>query len=89
MIDIVVYNYFFFILTGGVKTPVTLTAYVTISLLEADVAPIDTRLEAASKCVRKSLDDINDSYSLAIIAYMFAKLKDSDGYDQVMKRLNY
>ncbi|XP_066919557.1 alpha-1-macroglobulin-like isoform X3 [Clytia hemisphaerica] len=73
---------------GGVKTPATLTAYVTISLLEADVASFDTRLYAASKCVRKSLDDINDSYSLAIIAYMFAKLKDSQGYDQVMKRLN-
>ena len=65
-----------------------MTAYVAISLLEADYLPYDTRLESAARCVEKSLYEVNDSYSLAIIAYMFAKMKKTDEYSLVMKKLN-
>ena len=73
---------------GGVTTPVTLTAYVLISLLEADLPSSDVRAVKASKCVENSLDDVDDSYSLAIIAYMFAKAKNDAYYAKVMKKLD-
>lgn len=73
---------------GGVKTPATLTAYVLIALLEADVPPSDVRATKASGCVQAALDDITDSYSLAIISYMFAKLRDTENYEKVMLRLD-
>ena len=50
----------------------TLTAYVTISLLEDDIAPSDARLEVFFQ-MADALDDINDSYSISIIAFIFPK----------------
>jgi len=73
---------------GGVTTPVTLTAYVLISLLEADLPSSDVRAVKASKCVESALDNVTDSYSLAIIAYMFAKAKNDVFYEKVMKKLD-
>ncbi|XP_057300499.1 alpha-2-macroglobulin-like protein 1 isoform X4 [Hydractinia symbiolongicarpus] len=73
---------------GGVKTPATLTAYVLISLLEADLGANDQRAVKAASCVSNTLDEIKDSYSLSIIAYMFAKMKDTASYNKVMKRLD-
>ena len=73
---------------GGVSSPVTLTAYVVISLLEADLVPFDPRIESAAKCIKQSLDDVTDSYSLSIISYMFAKMKKTEDYKMVMNKLN-
>ncbi|XP_047140666.1 murinoglobulin-1 isoform X2 [Hydra vulgaris] len=73
---------------GGVKTPVTLTAYVIISLLEADIIATHPKLVNASKCVTDSLSNITDSYSLSIIAYMYAKIGDFKTYQSVIDTLN-
>jgi len=73
---------------GGVKSPVTLTAYVLISLLEADLKHTDPRAEEASLCVSNYINDVKDSYSLNIIAYMFAKMKDNARYQFVMEKLS-
>ena len=43
--------------------------------------------QRASDCVISALDSVKDSYSLAIIAYMFAKMKDSENYGDTMARL--
>ncbi|XP_065672425.1 pregnancy zone protein isoform X2 [Hydra vulgaris] len=73
---------------GGVKSPVTLTAYVIISLLEADIIATHPKLVNASKCVTDSLSKITDSYSLSIIAYMYAKIGDFKTYQSVIATLN-
>jgi len=74
---------------GGVDTPVTLTAYVLISLLESDPAIVNNaRFSVAVACVSARVEEVKDSYSLSIIAYMFAKMKDSENYGKVMKTLN-
>ena len=73
---------------GGVTTPVTLTAYVVISLLEANIPANHPQLTVASKCVNDALSSINDSYSLAIIAYMYAKIGNYNKYQSVMKTLD-
>ena len=45
---------------GGVKSPVTLTAYVMVSLLEADVPAQDAAMEKARKgCLQARLDEVN------------------------------
>ena len=66
-----VYRYF---ILGGVKTPVTLTAYVMISLLDAGVKKSDSRMQRLLSCLRNNLADVKDAYSLAIISYAFAKV---------------
>ena len=73
---------------GGVTTPVTLTAYVLISLLEADLPHDHPDAIRASERVLESLDGVKDSYSLALISYMFAKMKDTVNYEKVIERLN-
>ena len=65
-----------------------MTAYVVISLLEADFVPFDPRIESAAKCIKESLNDVTDSYSLSIISYMFSKMKKTEDYEMVMKKLN-
>ena len=75
-------------MAGGVKTSVTLTAYVLISLLEANLTHSSVAIRAASECVLGSLDGVKDSYSLALISYMFAKVKDTKNYEKIMERLN-
>ena len=71
---------------GGVKTPATLTAYVLISLLDAGWKFNSGTIKNATKCVVFSND--TDSYSLSIMAYLFAKLKDNERYGTVMKFLD-
>ena len=74
-------------MAGGVKTPVTLTAYVLTALLEAGLDPEDPEAEDAHYCVANYIDEIKDSYSLAIIANMYAKLGSDDEYEMVMDKL--
>ena len=74
-------------MAGGVKTPVTLTAYVLTALLEAGLDPEDSEAEDAHYCVANYINEIKDSYSLAIIANMYAKLESNDEYEMVMNKL--
>ena len=74
-------------MAGGVKTPVALTAYVLTALLEAGLDPDDPEAEDAHYCVANYINKIKDSYSLAIIANMYAKLGSNDEYEMVMDKL--
>ncbi|EDO33393.1 predicted protein, partial [Nematostella vectensis] len=56
-------------LKGGVSTPVTLTAFVVVSLLEAGVAPSDPVITKAIKCISSKKNSVTDSYSNAILAF--------------------
>ncbi|XP_065060175.1 alpha-1-macroglobulin-like isoform X3 [Rhopilema esculentum] len=59
---------------GGVKTPVTLTGYVVVALLEADMKPENPNIKMAIKeCIKPQLSQVNDTYSLNILAYTMAK----------------
>jgi len=84
-------------MAGGVKTPATLTAYVIVSLLEAGFTHNSIPIKTASSCVEKVFSDMEvrsavgqqmDSYSLSIMAYMFAKLKNRDFYKRTVKILD-
>lgn len=79
-------------MAGGVKSAATLNAYVVISLLESDDLHKWSKHSVQLQdivygCVAKELDDIKDSYSLAIMAYMFAKFEDEAMYKKIMMKL--
>eukprot|EP00794_Sanderia_malayensis_P009950 gene9950-10970_t len=74
---------------GGVKSPVTLTGYVVIALLEADMPPFSRTIRlAVNKCIKPNLGDIKDSYSLAILSYAMAKAQLQEEYKTVSKMLS-
>ena len=74
-------------MAGGVRTPVTLTADVLTALLEAGLDLEDPEAENAQYCVANYIDEIKDSYSLVIIAIMYAKLGSDDEYEMVIGKL--
>nr|BAJ05271.1 alpha-2-macroglobulin [Diadumene lineata] len=65
-------------LKGGVTTPVTLTAYVVISLLESGVNPKSDVITKALGCITAQKNTVTDSYSNAIIAYALTLAKHPD-----------
>ncbi|XP_071524050.1 alpha-2-macroglobulin-like [Panulirus ornatus] len=52
---------------GGKTRPITLTAYVIISLLEAGMDPTDSAVQRAIQCLRSY--EVHDLYPLALKAY--------------------
>ncbi|XP_041464168.1 uncharacterized protein LOC446192 isoform X6 [Lytechinus variegatus] len=54
---------------GGVNTERTLTSYVLITLLEAGLNIQSQVISAALKCVTKDLAEVEDTYTLAQLAY--------------------
>ncbi|KAK3709154.1 hypothetical protein QZH41_018067 [Actinostola sp. cb2023] len=73
-------------LKGGVSTPVTLTAYVLISLLESKINPKSDVIVKALKCVTSQKDSVTDPYSNAIIAYALTLARHPDR-GEFLKRL--
>ncbi|XP_038076709.1 CD109 antigen-like [Patiria miniata] len=72
---------------GSVNDEVTLTAYVVISLIEAEVAYNDAQIKKAIGCLESKID-INsaDMYTLAIASYAFI-LSGHPHKDDILARL--
>ncbi|CAI9533212.1 unnamed protein product, partial [Staurois parvus] len=56
---------------GGVKDDVSLSAYVTMALIEAGTSLEDPLVRDAVSCLRKAAVDVNSVYTLALLAYTF------------------
>ncbi|XP_028400036.1 pregnancy zone protein-like isoform X5 [Dendronephthya gigantea] len=57
-------------LQGGVNSELTITAYVTIALLEAGIGVETKMVSKALDCITKQLDnDVHDSYTTSLITY--------------------
>jgi hypothetical protein len=56
---------------GGLhgESEIGLTAYIVISLLEANVSSSDPAIENAMRCL--SMQSVNDTYTLSLLAYAF------------------
>ncbi|KAK2568089.1 Pregnancy zone protein [Acropora cervicornis] len=62
---------------GGVTTEATLTAFVTVSLLESGMSSGHAIIEAALNCLKSSFQsNLTDSYTLSLFAYTFTLAKD-------------
>lgn len=68
-------------LKGGVSTEATLTAFVTVSLMESGISPQDVVIQNALNCLRGFISNVTDSYSLALFSYTFNLAKDQYGAD--------
>ncbi|KAM8924834.1 alpha-2-macroglobulin-like protein 1, partial [Pelodytes ibericus] len=56
---------------GGVEDDISLSAYVTIALLEYGLSPEDPLIREAIACLKKSAVDVSSIYTQALLAYTF------------------
>ncbi|XP_075699318.1 alpha-2-macroglobulin-like protein 1 [Rhinoderma darwinii] len=66
---------------------VTLTAYITIALLEHGQVYNVSVVENALKCLRNAVDDVRTTYTQALLAYVFTLSSDSDLRKRVLEIL--
>uniref|UniRef100_A0A8C1FYI2 Alpha-2-macroglobulin-like n=1 Tax=Cyprinus carpio TaxID=7962 RepID=A0A8C1FYI2_CYPCA len=68
---------------GGVNDNVTMTAYITASLLELETPVTDPVVSKGLSCLKSVVKDVENTYTTALLAYTFSlKLEDvaiSDG----------
>ncbi|XP_063818184.1 alpha-2-macroglobulin-like protein 1 isoform X2 [Pseudophryne corroboree] len=72
---------------GGVEDETSLSAYVTIALLEAGVSLEDPLLSNALTCLRKAAVDVSNVYTQALLAYTFTLCGDTDLRKMLMDKL--
>ncbi|CAB1344316.1 unnamed protein product [Coregonus sp. 'balchen'] len=75
-------------LTGGVTDEVTLTAYVTASMLELDMSVSDPVVDRSLSCLKNSTSDLSNTYTTALLAYTFALAGDMETRAQLLQHLN-
>ncbi|XP_075072196.1 alpha-2-macroglobulin-like protein 1 isoform X2 [Mixophyes fleayi] len=73
---------------GGVEDEVSLSAYVTIALLEAGVSLEDSLVSDALSCLRKAAVDVNNVYTQALLFYTFTLCGDTDLSKTLMDKLD-
>mgnify|MGYP002803887076 FL=1 len=73
-------------LQGGLNSEITITAYVTIALLEAGYTNKTTMVSSALECIIDNLHRIKDSYSTSLITYVLA-LADHPKAEFMVQRL--
>ncbi|KAM5140434.1 alpha-2-macroglobulin-like protein 1 [Mantella aurantiaca] len=72
---------------GGVEDEVSLSAYVTMALIESGVSLEDPLVRDAVSCLRKSAVDVNNVYTLALLAYTFTLCGESELRMAVLNKL--
>ncbi|XP_041426095.1 alpha-2-macroglobulin-like protein 1 [Xenopus laevis] len=65
-------------LKSGVDDEVTISAYITIALLEHGTVHNSGLVENALKCLKDAANNVNNTYSQAILAYAFTLSGDKD-----------
>uniref|UniRef100_UPI00398F19C1 alpha-2-macroglobulin-P n=1 Tax=Pristiophorus japonicus TaxID=55135 RepID=UPI00398F19C1 len=75
---------------GGVDDHISLSAYVTSALLE--LAKSDPKMEGATDralgCLRKAIETVNSTYTLALLAYTFTLAGDQDTRERLLHKLH-
>uniref|UniRef100_A0A8C7L5Z1 Alpha-macroglobulin-like TED domain-containing protein n=1 Tax=Oncorhynchus kisutch TaxID=8019 RepID=A0A8C7L5Z1_ONCKI len=56
---------------GGVTDEVTLTAYITASMLELNMSVTDPVVDHSLSCLKNSTSDLSNTYATALLAYTF------------------
>lgn len=72
---------------GGVSDNVTMTAYITASLLELETPVTDPVVTKGLSCLRSVIEDIKNTYTTALLTYTFSLAKDTDTRQQLFKKL--
>ncbi|XP_053154513.1 alpha-2-macroglobulin-like protein 1 isoform X4 [Hemicordylus capensis] len=74
-------------LKGGVDNELSLTAYVTASLLELHQNN-DTMVHDALHCLKANLSSVHDAYPRALLAYVFTLAGDTEMRQQLLRLLD-
>ncbi|RXN38675.1 alpha-2-macroglobulin-like protein [Labeo rohita] len=72
---------------GGVNDNVTVTAYITASLLELETPVTDPVITKGLSCLKSVIEDVNNTYTTALLAYTFSLARDTDTRQQLFKKL--
>ncbi|XP_010179781.1 PREDICTED: alpha-2-macroglobulin-like protein 1, partial [Mesitornis unicolor] len=74
-------------LKGGVDDTISLTAYITATLVELDLEKNDTMLDNALRCLKNITLDQTSLYLKALMAYVFTLSKDTEMREQLLDML--
>ncbi|XP_073673376.1 alpha-2-macroglobulin-like [Garra rufa] len=72
---------------GGVNDNVTMTAYITASLLELETPVTDPVVTKGLSCLRSATEEVKNTYTTALLAYTFSLARDTDTRQQLLKKL--
>ncbi|XP_068440468.1 alpha-2-macroglobulin-like [Clinocottus analis] len=73
---------------GGVSDEVTLSAYITAAFLEMKTPVDDPVVKKSLSCLRESLGDLSNSYTTALLAYVFTLAGDMEARAHLLKHLD-
>ncbi|XP_016394935.1 LOW QUALITY PROTEIN: pregnancy zone protein-like [Sinocyclocheilus rhinocerous] len=72
---------------GGVNDNVTMTAYITASLLELETPVTDPVVTKGLSCLKSVIEDVKNTYTTALLAYTFSLARDKHTRQQLFKKL--
>ncbi|XP_052472873.1 alpha-2-macroglobulin isoform X3 [Carassius gibelio] len=72
---------------GGVNDNVTMTAYITASLLELETPVTDPVVTKGLSCLRSVIENVENTYTTALLTYTFSLARDTDTRLQLFKKL--
>uniref|UniRef100_A0A6Q2XKM8 Alpha-2-macroglobulin-like 1 n=1 Tax=Esox lucius TaxID=8010 RepID=A0A6Q2XKM8_ESOLU len=73
---------------GGVSDEVTLTAYITASMLESNMSVSDPVVNSSLSCLRNSISDLSNTYTTALLAYTFTLAGDMEMRTLLLQHLD-
>ncbi|XP_078023473.1 alpha-2-macroglobulin-like isoform X2 [Epinephelus lanceolatus] len=73
---------------GGVSDEVTLSAYVTAAFLEMNMSVTNPVMRRSLSCLRESISDLNNTYTTALLAYVFTLAGDMETRAYLLKHLD-
>ncbi|XP_056329994.1 alpha-2-macroglobulin-like [Danio aesculapii] len=72
---------------GGVNDKVTMTAYITASLLELETPVTDPVITKGLSCLSSVIEDVKNTYTTALLAYTFSLARDTNTRQQLFNKL--
>ncbi|XP_060799865.1 alpha-2-macroglobulin-like [Neoarius graeffei] len=73
---------------GGVNDNVTITAYITTSLLELGITVQDPVVNNGLLCLKSSIANLKNTYTTALLAYTFSLAGENETLEQLLKELD-
>uniref|UniRef100_A0A673C1F4 Alpha-2-macroglobulin bait region domain-containing protein n=1 Tax=Sphaeramia orbicularis TaxID=375764 RepID=A0A673C1F4_9TELE len=73
---------------GGVSDDVTLSAYITAAMLERNVAADSPVLSNSLSCLKASMRDLTNTYTTALMAYVFTLAGDTEARTLLLGHLD-
>ncbi|XP_030601197.1 alpha-2-macroglobulin-like isoform X2 [Archocentrus centrarchus] len=73
---------------GGVSDEVTLSVYITAAFLEMNVSQNDPVVNKSLACLKKSISDLSNTYTTALLAYVFTLAGDMETRAHLLQHLD-